>query len=209
MTTAEDYIASVVDTFPRRAPMRAQIAMELRGHISERMEHGSSLDEVLRQLGDPATLADSYLSAVPLEAAPAEDRIMAKLIDAAGALVVLSPVLYLCARFGPPSIPTNKMLTYVALFGGCLLLGVYTAIAESRTDRTFGKRMMRCRVALVTRGRFPERTGGRARTADVLQVISGDALFAFFTDGSTRLRAASKTRVVLVPREETGSSVGE
>lgn len=210
MTTADEYIASVVDTFPRGAPMRAQIAMELRAHIADRMEHGTSLDDVLRQLGDPATLAESYLSAVPLEAAPAENRILAKLIDALGALVLLSPVLYFCARFAPPSIPTSKVLTYVALFGGCLLLGVYTAIAESRTDRTIGKRMMRCRVVRESGARI---SGGQAVVRQlpiVLQVIWVDALFAFFTERSQRaFELLSKTRVVLVPSQEGGRSVAE
>jgi hypothetical protein len=59
MTTAEEYVSSVVDTFPRGTAMRAQISMELRAHIAERIEHGTPLDDVLRQLGDPATLAES------------------------------------------------------------------------------------------------------------------------------------------------------
>ena len=53
---------------PRTMPRREQIAMELRGHISERLAAGQPLDEVLRQLGDPVALAESYLSAVPLVA---------------------------------------------------------------------------------------------------------------------------------------------
>ncbi len=62
---------------PRTMPSRAQIAAELRSHIAERLAHGHALDDVLRQLGDPATLADSYLSAEPLVSAPlgvARDR---------------------------------------------------------------------------------------------------------------------------------------
>ena len=51
-------------------PSRAQIAAELRSHIAERLAHGHSLDDVLGKLGDPAKLADSYLSAEPLMSAP-------------------------------------------------------------------------------------------------------------------------------------------
>ena len=61
--------------------MRAQIAMELRGHIAERLESGQPVADVLRQLGDPTTLAESYLSAVPLVSASFLQRGLAKLID--------------------------------------------------------------------------------------------------------------------------------
>jgi uncharacterized RDD family membrane protein YckC len=206
MTTAEEYVSSVVDTFPRGTAMRAQISMELRAHIAERIEHGTPLDDVLRQLGDPATLADSYLSAVPLESAPPEDRIFAKLIDAAGALIVLSPVVYLCTKVAPPEVPTNKVVTYVVVFGGCLLLGIYTAIAEARTDRTIGKRVMGCRVVRESGGRI---SGGQAVVRQlplVLQVIWVDALFALFTERRQRaFELLSKTRVVRVSQHDGGA----
>ena len=70
MRTADDYIDSVVKYMPRATPLRSQIALELRGHIAERVATGQSLDDIVRQLGDPATLAESYLSAVPLVGAP-------------------------------------------------------------------------------------------------------------------------------------------
>jgi len=43
--------------------------MELRSNIAERVAHGDPLDGVLRQLGDPLTLAESYLASIPLTAA--------------------------------------------------------------------------------------------------------------------------------------------
>jgi hypothetical protein len=46
--TAEAYIQSVVDYVPPRKGLREQIAMELRSHIPERLEHGQPLDEVSR-----------------------------------------------------------------------------------------------------------------------------------------------------------------
>jgi HAAS len=67
--TAEAYIQSVMDFVPLRMGLREQIAMELRSHIAERFEHGQPLDDVLRQFGDPRTLAESYLAAVPLRSA--------------------------------------------------------------------------------------------------------------------------------------------
>ncbi len=66
--TADTYIDHVLDFLPRATPRRAQIALELRGHIAERTAAGMPEADVLRQLGDPKTLAESYLSAIPLVA---------------------------------------------------------------------------------------------------------------------------------------------
>src|SRR5688500_15927771 len=64
--TADDYIDDVLSRMPAATPRRHQIGTELRGHIAERMAQGRSLDEVLRDLGDPGALADSYLAGLPM-----------------------------------------------------------------------------------------------------------------------------------------------
>src|SRR5687767_13871850 len=89
MTTQDDYIESVLDNMPHATPQRSQLAMELRGHIAERLGFGHPLDEVLRQLGDPLKLAESYLSALPLQSAPLASRALAKLLDFAVVLVAM------------------------------------------------------------------------------------------------------------------------
>src|SRR5262245_13791113 len=94
MTAADDYINRVLDNLPRGTPMRAQIAMELRGHIAERVERGQQVADVLRQLGDPTTLAESYLSAVPLVSASFLRRGAAKLVDV---MVVVLTILVIVA----------------------------------------------------------------------------------------------------------------
>ena len=81
MTTMDDYIKQVVDRMPSGTPLRAQIAQELTALIGERLSRGQSMDEVRRQLGDPASFADSYLSAEPLVAAAFWPRAGAKIVD--------------------------------------------------------------------------------------------------------------------------------
>ena len=71
MTTADEYVNERSRTDAAATPRRAQIGTELRGHIAERVADGHPLDEVLRQLGDPAALAESYLAEVPLIAGAA------------------------------------------------------------------------------------------------------------------------------------------
>ena len=69
MLTVDAYIDQVLNLLPRGTPLRDQIALELRSIIAERLNAGQTDADVLRQLGDPKQLAESYLSSVRLEAA--------------------------------------------------------------------------------------------------------------------------------------------
>jgi uncharacterized RDD family membrane protein YckC len=205
MTTAEDYIARVLDRMPRDTPMREQIALELRGHIAERVDAGRPVAAVLQQLGDPARLAESYLAAVPLQSAPADDRIVAKLLDALVSLAIVAPLLIVCWLIvGVEVVPILLVMTVV--LGSCVL-GIYTAIAEARTDQTVGKRLLKLRVVTESGTRI---SGGQAVVRQlpiVLQVIWVDALFALFTDRSQRaFEMLSKTRVVRDSTRQTQPS---
>lgn len=64
-TTADAYIARVLAALPPNGGLADQIAGELRSTIAERLADGQTLDQALRQLGDPVALAESYLAAVP------------------------------------------------------------------------------------------------------------------------------------------------
>ena len=91
--TADSYVDRVLDALPRATPRREQIATELRGHIAERRAAGQTEQDVLRQLGDPFRLAESYLTAVPLESATFVSRAAAKIIDVVAVIVFLAPVV--------------------------------------------------------------------------------------------------------------------
>ena len=91
MTAAERYVADVIARVPYDTRLREQIAMEVRSHIAERVEHGETEEAAIRQLGDPVTLADSYLAAIPLESATFLSRAAAKLIDVALYCAVVAP----------------------------------------------------------------------------------------------------------------------
>ena len=81
MTTADGYIDRVLDS-PRGTPLREQIALELRGHIAERLAGGQTDDESCGYSAIPCTLAESYLAAVPLVSARS-GRALAKVVDIA------------------------------------------------------------------------------------------------------------------------------
>ena len=196
MTTADDYVNTVLGMMPPTMPQRTQIAAELRSHIAERLAHGHTLDAVLKQLGDPATLADSYLSAEPLVSADVGSRVVAKLLDGLAVLAVVCPIAWVVSRLLPAGFgPIVAIL--VVLVGGSLLFGVYTMVAEYRRGQTIGKRLQGIRVVSETGARISLGQAIVRQLSMFLQVYWIDAMFALFTDKSQRaFEMLSKTRVV-------------
>jgi len=193
--SADVYIQSVMDRVPEGMPLRDQIAMELRSHIAERVEHGQGLEDVLRQLGDPLTLAESYLSSVPLKSADALPRLAAKIIDAgvsAGTAAILGCALWLMlpAHLAPFALPACMI---VASFGFVL----YTVFAEYAEGQTFGKREMGLRVVTEAGARISLGQSMLRQLPFFAQFFFIDALFALFTDRHQRaFELLTKTRTV-------------
>lgn len=194
-TTADAYIDRVLDFLPPGTPERSQIATELRGHIAERLADGQPLDEVLRQLGDPLALAESYLAAVPLHSASFARRAVAKLVDIGLILMVIFPVIGLSFFVGP-----DYLRPFVLLFGilaTSMAAVAYLVVAEWRQGQTLGKRLMGLRVVRESGARI---SLGQAIVRQIpmfLQMYWIDVLFALFTDKSQRaFELLSKTRVV-------------
>jgi uncharacterized RDD family membrane protein YckC len=193
--TGDRYIQSVVDFVPPGLPLREQIAMDLRSHIAERLQEGRPIDEVLQQLGDPLTLAESYLAAVPLPAATVGRRLAAKIIDA---ILVFGPAAAIgCAGFYLLPDPTNYFAPMFVFTGGFVVFAVYTVTAEYRSGRTLGKRVIGIRVVRESGARI----GLGQSVLRQLPFFGGfffiDALFALFTERRQRaFELLTKTRAV-------------
>lgn len=195
-TTEEQYINQVLDNMPRATPRRSQIALELRGHIAERLAHGHSIDEALRQLGDPMTLAESYLSALPLVSAPFLRRASAKIIDLLSLLVVLVPILWLAFQFAGDEFGF-PLVIIGGVLGGNVLFGIYVVVAEALAGRTLGKRLLGLRVVRESGARISIGQSIVRQLPIFLQVYWIDVMFALFTEKSQRaFELLSKTRVV-------------
>jgi uncharacterized RDD family membrane protein YckC len=200
MTAQEDYINRVLEHLPRGTPMRAQIAMELRGHIAERLESGQPLGTVLTQLGDPMVLAESYLSAVPLVAAGFLRRGAAKLIDVlvvvgAAVVVILVPFVWAAVRLESGFAVFGLLLTIVAASIG---FGVYTVACEYWLGHTVGKRILGIRVVRESGGAVSFGQSIVRQLSMFLQIYWIDIMFALFTEkGQRAFELLSKTRVVL------------
>jgi uncharacterized RDD family membrane protein YckC len=205
LSEEELYIASVIDRVPQAPSLRAQIAMDLRSHIAERMDHGQSIDEVVRQLGDPERLAESYLGVVPLVAPDNWARLLAKLVDFAiitgvalvtGLIVAAVLVTIFDAQMAVFAVPISMGLGTVALI-------VYPLVAEYRSGQTLGKRIHRLRVVQESGARITVGQSIVRQLPWLFQVFVTDCAFALFTEKSQRAaEILSKTRVVRVPSNE-------
>jgi uncharacterized RDD family membrane protein YckC len=194
--TIDDYISRVLAAMPAATPQRSQIAVELRGHIAERMEDGRSADDVLRQLGDPVALAESYLSAVPLVSAPFGPRAIAKLLDIAIVVVFMGGI----AGFFTQFLPFEAMIPFaiaIVLVGGSFVFGLYTIVSEYAAGETAGKRAMKLRVVRESGARISLGQAVVRQLPMFLQIYMIDVLFALFTEKRQRaFELLSKTRVV-------------
>jgi uncharacterized RDD family membrane protein YckC len=198
MNTDEAYINQVIGSLPHSQPIRSQVAMELRSHIAERVEHGQSVDDALRQLGDPIALAESYLTAIPLVAASFWERAAAKLLDLLVFVGAYLPAAWLLSRLVPTE---TVVILAIAVFaaGFCL----YTALAEYRFGTTIGKHALGLRVVRESGGGISFGQSVVRQLPAFLQVGWIDVLFALFTDRSQRaFEILSKTRVVRTAVEE-------
>ena len=196
MTTADDYVNTVLAMMPGTMPSRAQIATELHSHIAERLAHGHPLEDVLRQLGDPAKLADSYLSAEPLVSASFGSRVVAKIVDALCVLVFVCPSAWFLSRLAPTDFQPLALI-WLFMFGGSFVFGIYTMASEYRLGQTIGKRVQGIRVVSETGARISVGQAMVRQLPVILQVCWIDAGFALFTERSQRaFEMLSKTRVV-------------
>jgi len=127
-------------TSPRVPALQSQVAMELRSHIAERVEHGQTVDVALQQLGDPVTLAESYLAAIPLVPATFWRRGAAKTLDFFAFVVVCLPIVFLLWRY----VPFFFVLMTIVLFG--VVGSLYPLIAEYVWGETLGKHLLGLRV---------------------------------------------------------------
>ena len=193
--TGDLYVQSVIDHVPEGLPLREQIAMELRSHIAERIAHGQTIEQVLQQLGDPLTLAESYLAAVPLQAAQLLPRIVAKVIDAAAVLSATA----VAAALAWAVLPGELGYWVPAVCLGFAVIGfvAYTATAEYHHGRTIGKRLMGIHVVRESGARISLGQALLRQLPFFGQFFFIDALFALFTERRQRaFELLTKTRAV-------------
>ncbi|HRY43505.1 MAG TPA: RDD family protein [Thermoanaerobaculia bacterium] len=197
MTTANEFVERVLARLPDSVPDREQIGLELSSHIAERVARGTLLEDVLRDLGDPTALAESYLSAVPLVSAPSLHRAVAKLVDLAIVLAAVALLATLAAALLPRRLEGGIVLG--ALFTAILAFSAGTVFAELRFGQTPGKRIFGLRVVRESGAPIGLGQAIVRQLPLVFSVFFVDAFFIFFTEKKQRaFEMLSKSRVVKV-----------
>jgi uncharacterized RDD family membrane protein YckC len=196
--TGQLYIQSVIDHVPHGSALRSHIALELQSHIAERVEQGYPLDEIVRQLGDPLTLAESYLAAVPLESAGITRRVVAKIVDVATIVCAVATLVlmlwFVVPREGRYFLPVAGILVCIVSYG------VYSAVTEYHFGWTLGKHLMNLVVVRESGARISLGQAVLRQLPFFFQFFWIDALFALFTDRRQRaFELLSKTRTIEGP----------
>ena len=201
-TTEQQYIDRVIAFLPRSTPLRSQIALELRASIADRLERGERLEDILRQLGDPQTLAESYLNAIPLVSASFASRAVARIIDVLMVIAIVGVLAFTVAVL----MPRKEFIPFVMLIAVVLCAFsyfTYAVAAEYLTGQTLGKRLFHMRVVRESGAHISLGQAIVRQLPTLMQFFWVDILFALFTDRSQRaFELLSKTRVVQVPDEE-------
>jgi uncharacterized RDD family membrane protein YckC len=195
--TAEEYVDQVVRCLPPPLRLRTPIGMEVRSHIAERVEHGQSIDEAARQLGDPTALAASYVAALPLTPALFWPRAAAKIIDVLVIVAAMLPLLLivpLVQRFGP------LLVLFIIVFASAVFFG-YLVVAEYLVGQTLGKRLLGMCVVRESGTRIGLGQSIVRQLPWLFEIFWIDTLFALFTEKHQRaFELLSKTRVIALER---------
>jgi uncharacterized RDD family membrane protein YckC len=203
MSVDHAYIDRVVNQLPRDPELRAQVAMELRSHVAERVEHGHTVEEALQQLGDPVVLAESYLAAVPLIPASFWRRAAARILDFLFFVVAFAPLGWFL-------FPRTPFVVIIIVVAGLLAASaLYPLFAEYYFGKTIGKHLMKLRVVRESGARISFGQSIVRQLPIALEVFWIDVLFALFTEKHQRaFELLSKTRVVVATENAPGLTGG-
>jgi len=204
MTPEESYIQQVLERLPA-GPLRQQIGLELRASIADRLERGGSVEDALRQLGDPIALADSYLAAVPLVSAPLGRRTAAKLFDICLFVSIPLTLVFFALRVPDSSNMFSELAAHPPLFYTMLIaivsvktaFGLYMILAEHSSGQTLGKRLFGLQVVRESGGRISLGQSFLRQLPLFVEIFVVDILFALFSEKKQRgFEMISRTRVV-------------
>ncbi len=196
--TIQNYLAQVADAMPRMMPEREQILADVRTHIEQDIQRGETLDAVLAKLGDPARLAASYLSELPLAAASFWPRVAAKAVDLAILAVIAAPFAALAVVAEHKELPLVVLADTgtVAVVAG---VAICFMIGESRFGQTPGKHWLKLLVVRESGARISFGQAIVRQLPWLLHIWWVDAIFALFTERHQRaFELLSKTRVITI-----------
>jgi uncharacterized RDD family membrane protein YckC len=192
MNEIEDYVNAVLRSLTVSTAERQRIETDLRAHLSQALEDGSSIQDVFARMGDPEEVAAAFMAQTNLIYAGFWLRLGAFAIDLVLLVftaLIFGGIAFAANTFVPPHPESLADYLYGALvlmvLIGSALVAVstfllYFPLLEGRFGQTLGKRLLGLRV--LKEGGLPIgfREAFLRRLSYYFDFLPVDALFIFF-----------------------------
>jgi uncharacterized RDD family membrane protein YckC len=192
MNEIEEYVSSVLHSVTASPTERRRIEADLRAHLSQAVEDGGSIQDILARMGDPEEVAAAFMAQINLRFAGFWPRLGAFVIDIV--LLVFIALIFGGIAFAantvvpphPESLPDYLygalvllVLISSALVGMSAFL-LYFPLLEGRFGQTLGKRLLGLRVLKEDGLPIGFREAFIRRLSYYFEFLPIDALFIFF-----------------------------
>lgn len=198
MNEIDDYVNAVLHSVTARTEERRRIEADLRAHLNQALESGSSIQDVIARMGDPHEIASAFMAQVDLHYAGFWRRFFAFVIDVA-LLVFLAVIFGSIAIAANTFIPPHPESLLDYLYGALVILVVissalvagstfllYFPVLEGRFGQTLGKRLLGLRVLKEDGLPIGFREAFLRRLSYYFEFLPIDALFIFFNSKCQR-----------------------
>lgn len=209
MSRMEKYIKEVLSHIHAPNTEKQRLEEDLRTHCEEALKSDEAVDEVIRKLGKPEDVAQSFMSEIQLHYAGFWRRLGAFILDILFCLNITLPFLLLiAATFGLDEDEMNLIVFVLLLFFGLGATGVfllYFPLLESRFGQTLGKKFFHLWVIAESGKKIGIGQAILRRLSMFFDFLWLDALFIPFTEKKQRaLDIVARTAVIKDERRNIG-----
>lgn len=210
LDAVDRYVNDVLHNIHASTTERQRIQADLRAHLSEAIQTGKPVSEVLDRMGDPKDVAAAFMAQVPIQYASNVRRVAAFSLDMLFLLTLAGLAAIAGAGFGnlTPQHPVDMIDYFIgALYIGAAIAFALTAVGmiilyfplqEGRFERTIGKRLMGLRVMKENGLPIGYKEAFLRRLPFYFEFWLVDGLFIFFTPKHQRgFDIVARTIVVL------------
>jgi uncharacterized RDD family membrane protein YckC len=192
MNEIDDYVNAVLHSVTAQPAERRRIEADLRAHLTQALESGGSIRDVLARMGEPHEVASAFMAEVDLHYAGFWLRFFAFAIDVA-LLVLVAIIFGSIALAANTLVPPHPESLTDNLYGAFVILVIissalvpvsafliYFPLLEGRFGQTLGKRLLGLRVLKEDGLPIGFRESFLRRLSYYFEFLPIDALFIFF-----------------------------
>lgn len=215
MYDIENYVKAVLHSVTANPSERRRIEADLRAHLSQAVESGEAIQDILARMGDPEEVAAAFMAQIKLNYAGFWIRLFAFAIDIM--LIVLVALIFGGIAFAANTlVPPHPESFFDYLYGALVLLILissaligmsifllYFPLLEGRFGQTLGKRLLGLHILKEDGLPIGLREAFIRRLSYYFEFLPIDALFIFFNP--KRQRAFDIIARTIVVQEHAAS----